>query len=1034
MFDFFSSFLSRLFDTKHYYYTHIALSRRRRKRREREEEEEEEEEEDTFFFRREKTAERKSARLSSEKRQLETQSMLVLTTTYDPFAASLGEACGLCFDDGRRLCHQSRNKAALAFRRRRGGGRLFGGGDGWSSRRGGGCFIKALDAMISRRHHSRNERVCFHWSPITPLEERTTSRRRRRTLSRRAALNDDQDKEEEEEEEDTEARKDDDDDTKEEEEEGRTLRNEMGGEKDKVIDPEPRKKEGMKQHAHQNPRHPNNNHQQHPHATLALVNRATKIVAAYACVSFLAYAYEAAFGGGGSGGSLMTREMKRKATVLQVSYSKFLRDARKNDVGTVTVAGDRLTWKPKKPTVIETGKRRNPKKEEERQRQEKRRTTTTTTTTTTSRSDDGSNSLIEIHYATRKPADAQMPYSQLEKNDVEVFSVDVDGEKNGFDFPFLVFASIVLFFWLRNLRENSMMMGSGGGIPGGRGGMPGGGMPGGIPGAGRQVGGRSFNNGRGRNDPNFTPPPSTTFEDVAGVDEAKEELSEIVDILKNPERYSKLGARPPCGVLLCGSPGTGKTLLARAVAGEAGVPFISVAASEFVELYVGMGASRVRDVFARARAQAPAIVFIDEIDAVAKGRSDGKMRGMGNDEREQTLNQLLTELDGFDADTSRLVICIGATNRPDTLDAALRRPGRFDRIVQVDKPDVQGRREILDVHVQTRGLPLENNAHNGKKSLLDEIATMTSGFTGADLENLVNEAALLAGRESKTIVGKEEFEKAVLRTVAGVEKKRSLLGPREKFNVSAHEVGHAIVSQAIGTLLPGSTKPEQISIVARSGGALGFTYTPPNTDEPERKLMFADELRGQIATFMGGRAAEMIACKRVSTGASDDIQRATMLAYKGFAEWGLSASVGPISIPTLSSGGNPEDWSFSDRAKESGHDVEGEVTGLLNAALVVACETLRLNEALLREASEVLAKEERVQGDALRAYLDRAKAPASLAKFLEGKYDVPTREDFKLLNAMPLPAFEVAKALGGSTENDNHDGGNSGSNDKVAPR
>ena len=937
----------------------------------------------------------------------------------DPFKASLGEV----------WCRRKRGG---------GGGRLFGGGGGgggWSSqKRFGGCF--ALDiAMIRRlrrRHHSRNERV-LQWSPSSSLEERTivTLRRRRttRTLScQNAALNDDDDVNDEKEEEETEARKnDDDDDTKE-------------GEKDKV-DPEKtqRPRRGMKHTKHQNPRHPN--HQQ-PHATLALVNRATKIVAAYACVSFLAYAYEAAFGGGGSGGSLMTREMKRKATVLQVSYSKFLRDARKNDVGTVTVAGDRLTWKPKKPTVIETGKRRKDLggKEEERQRQfqrrqEKRRTTTTTTPTPTptSRSDDGSNSLIEIHYATRKPADAQMPYSQLEKNDVEVFSVDVDGEKNGFDFPFLVFASIVLFFWLRNLRENSMMMGSGGGIPGGRGGMPGGGMPGGIPGAGRQVGGRSFN-GRGRNDPNFTPPPSTTFEDVAGVDEAKEELSEIVDILKNPERYSKLGARPPCGVLLCGSPGTGKTLLARAVAGEAGVPFISVAASEFVELYVGMGASRVRDVFARARAQAPAIVFIDEIDAVAKGRSDGKMRGMGNDEREQTLNQLLTELDGFDADTSRLVICIGATNRPDTLDAALRRPGRFDRIVQVDKPDVQGRREILDVHVQTRGLPLENNVHNGKKSLLDEIATMTSGFTGADLENLVNEAALLAGRESKTIVGKEEFEKAVLRTVAGVEKKRSLLGPREKFNVSAHEVGHAIVSQAIGTLLPGSTKPEQISIVARSGGALGFTYTPPNTDEPERKLMFADELRGQIATFMGGRAAEMIACKRVSTGASDDIQRATMLAYKGFAEWGLSASVGPISIPTLSSGGNPEDWSFSDRAKESGHDVEGEVTGLLNAALVVACETLRLNEALLREASEVLAKEERVQGDALRAYLDRTKAPASLAKFLEGKYDVPTREDFKLLNAMPLPAFEVAKALGGSTENDNHDGGNSGSNDKVAPR
>ena len=775
-----------------------------------------------------------------------------------------------------------------------------------------------------------------------------------------------------------------------------------------------------------------------PNRSVMLVNRATKIVATYALVSFLAYAYEAAFGTS-DGNPYAAKE--RRARVLQVSYSKFLRDARRNEIGTVTVAGDRLTWKPRKPTVIDAGGDGRKSGNEGKRGQERRGGETTTTTTTLSKSD-GSKSF-EIHYATRKPADAQTPYAQLEKNDVELFSVDADGDKNAFDFPFLVFASIVLFFWLRNIRENSMMMGSGGGMPGGRGGMPGG-----IPGAGRQVGGRSFN-GRGRNDPNFTPPPSTTFEDVAGVDEAKEELSEIVDILKNPERYSKLGARPPCGVLLCGSPGTGKTLLARAVAGEAGVPFISVAASEFVELYVGMGASRVRDVFARARAQAPAIVFIDEIDAVAKGRSDGKMRGMGNDEREQTLNQLLTELDGFDADASRLVICIGATNRPDTLDAALRRPGRFDRIVQVDKPDVQGRREILDVHVQTRGLPLENNVqqNDGKKHLLDEIATMTSGFTGADLENLVNEAALLAGRENKTTVGKEEFEKAVLRTVAGVEKKRSLLGPREKFNVSAHEVGHAIVSQAVGTLLPGSTKPEQISIVARSGGALGFTYTPPNTDEPERKLMFADELRGQIATFMGGRAAEMIACKRVSTGASDDIQRATMLAYKGFAEWGLSASVGPISIPTLSSGGNPEDWSFSDRAKESGHDVEGEVTGLLNAALVVACETLQLNEALLREASEVLAKEERVQGDALRAYLDRAKAPASLAKFLEGKYDIPTREDFRRLNAMPLPEFEVARAL--SSDNSNHnnnnnnsvDGGdnnssNNSSNDtnKVAPR
>jgi cell division protease FtsH len=260
------------------------------------------------------------------------------------------------------------------------------------------------------------------------------------------------------------------------------------------------------------------------------------------------------------------------------------------------------------------------------------------------------------------------------------------------------------------------------------------------------------------------------------VDEAKEELQEIVDILKRPEHYVRLGARPPSGVLLVGAPGTGKTLLARAVAGEAGVPFISVSASEFIELYVGMGAARVRDVFARAREQAPSIVFIDEIDAVAKGRSEGRMRGMGNDEREQTLNQLLTELDGFDGDS--LVICIAATNRADTLDSALKRPGRFDRTVTVERPDKQGRKEILGVHIGSRNLPLKEGF------VVDDIATMTAGFTGADLANLVNEAALLAGRKGLTTVGEKEFEDAVLRTVAGIEKKRSLLTPAEKVSIS----------------------------------------------------------------------------------------------------------------------------------------------------------------------------------------------------------------------------------------------------------
>ena len=499
------------------------------------------------------------------------------------------------------------------------------------------------------------------------------------------------------------------------------------------------------------------------------------------------------------------------------------------------------------------------------------------------------------------------------------------------------------------------------------------------------------------------PPPSTTFNDVAGVDEAKEELQEIVDILKRPEHYTRLGARPPCGVLLVGAPGTGKTLLARAVAGEAGVPFISVSASEFVELYVGMGAARVRDVFARAREQAPAIVFIDEIDAVAKGRSDGRLRGMGNDEREQTLNQLLTELDGFDDE--HLVICLAATNRADTLDSALKRPGRFDRTVSVERPDKQGRKEILGVHIGNRNLPMREGLD------VDEIASMTAGFTGAELANLVNEAALLAGRTGATTVGKEDFETAVLRTVAGIEKKRSILSAAEKVIVSAHEVGHAVVGTAVGNLIPGTSRPEQLSIVARSGGALGFTYIPPG--EEDRKLMFADELRGRLVTLMGGRAAEIVACSRVSTGALDDIQRATDLAYKSIAEYGLSPTVGPLSVPTLAGGGREDIFGGGADASQVERQVEGEVKDALVSALYVAKEILVANRKVLDDVTGELSDKEKVMGDELQVWLDDVKAVPTLERFLGGENVLPP-EDSPLWHMLPLPTVAGKDKRGGN--------------------
>ncbi|KAH9603836.1 hypothetical protein KSS87_005956 [Heliosperma pusillum] len=473
---------------------------------------------------------------------------------------------------------------------------------------------------------------------------------------------------------------------------------------------------------------------------------------------------------------------------------------------------------------------------------------------------------------------------------------------------------------------------------------------------------------------------SVTFADVAGVDEAKEELGEIVEFLKNPDKYVRLGARSPRGVLLVGLPGTGKTLLAKAVAGEAGVSFISSSGSQFVELYSGMGASRVRDLFAQAKKIAPSIIFIDEIDAVAK-RRDGSFQP-SNDEREQTLNQLLTEMDGFDS--SSTVIVLGATNRVDVLDPALLRPGRFDRVVQVETPDKIGRLAILNVHASKKNVPLTEDVNLG------DIATMTIGFTGyrlpADLANLLNEAALLAGRQNKAVVEKIDIFQAFERSVAGLEKKTAKLNGNEKAVVARHEAGHAVVGTAVANLLPGQPRVEKLSILPRTGGTMGFTYTPP-TDE-ERYLLFVDELRGRLVTLLGGRAAEEFAyAGRVSTGALDDIRRATDMAYKAIAEYGLSQTIGPVSVETLSAGGingsGAAPW-----ARDQGHVVDlvqREVKSLLQSALDVALCVIRANASILEGLGAHLEENEKVEGEELQEWLKLVVAPTELSLFVHGK-------------------------------------------------
>ena len=454
-----------------------------------------------------------------------------------------------------------------------------------------------------------------------------------------------------------------------------------------------------------------------------------------------------------------------------------------------------------------------------------------------------------------------------------------------------------------------------------------------------------------------------TFADVAGVDEAKQELQEVVDFLQNGEKYRQIGAKIPKGVLLVGSPGTGKTLLAKAVAGEAGVPFLSMSGSEFVELYVGVGASRVRDLFDKAKRQAPCIIFIDELDAIGKSR--GSNPNGGNDEREQTLNQLLTEMDGFDGNEG--VILIAATNRPEILDPALRRPGRFDRQVLVDRPDKSGRIAILEVH--SRKVML------GEDVDLEEIALQTSGFSGADLANLVNEAALLAARNNRQAVLMTDFGEAFERVVAGLEKRSRILSPVERKTVAYHEVGHALV----GALMPGGNKVSKISIVPRGLGALGYTLQTP---EEDRFLMLEDELRGRIATLLGGRAAELVVFNKISTGASDDIQKATELAEKAITQYGMG-SVGPIAFA------KEEGFLGNSTSRRA---VSGEVTAkidrqiklIIDCAYEMAQEILELNRDLLESTTQTLLENEVLEGSQLKMILAQVKAPEELTGFLAG--------------------------------------------------
>ena len=501
----------------------------------------------------------------------------------------------------------------------------------------------------------------------------------------------------------------------------------------------------------------------------------------------------------------------------------------------------------------------------------------------------------------------------------------------GFVFPFVLLAA----FWIWMSRR--MMGGSG-------------------PGAGL------FSVGRSRAKIYVEDDTRISFDHVAGVDEAKDELREVVSFLREPVSFGRLGARMPRGLLLVGPPGTGKTLLARAVAGEAGVPFFSISGSEFVEMFVGVGAARVRDLFQQARAKAPCIVFIDELDALGRARGASGIGG-GHDEKEQTLNQLLVELDGFDATSG--VVLLGATNRPEVLDPALLRAGRFDRQILVDRPDRSGRAEILQVH--SRQIRIAPEAG------LEEVAALTPGFTGADLANLVNEAALLATRRGAARVQLADFTAAIERIVAGAEKRSRLLNPKEREVVAHHEMGHTLVALSI----PGADPVHKVSIVPRGLGALGYTLQRPSED---RFLSTRQELEDRLCVLLGGRAAEKLVYDHVSTGAADDIARATEIARDMVTRFGMMESLGNVVYvedrPQFLgvAGSSPRAYS-----PETAREIDEAVRGLVDGALARAEGVLGSNFELLTRMAELLLEKETLTESDLEPCVEALQAPAEAA-------------------------------------------------------
>ncbi len=451
--------------------------------------------------------------------------------------------------------------------------------------------------------------------------------------------------------------------------------------------------------------------------------------------------------------------------------------------------------------------------------------------------------------------------------------------------------------------------------------------------------------------------PKITFADVAGVDEAKQDLEEIIEFLKDPTKFQKLGGKIPKGVLLLGAPGTGKTLLARAVSGEAGVPFFSISGSDFVEMFVGVGASRVRDLFEQGKKHAPCIIFMDEIDAV--GRHRGAGLGGGHDEREQTLNQLLVEMDGFESNSG--VILIAATNRPDVLDPALLRPGRFDRQIVVDRPDLLGRLGILKVH--TKDIIL------GPDADLQILARRTPGFSGADLANLVNEAALLAARRNKRKVSMAELEESIERVLAGPERKSRVISEREKNVIAYHESGHALVARNI----PGTNPVHKVSIIPRGHTALGYTLQLPLED---RFLSMREELLGEIAVLLAGRAAEALVFKEISTGAANDLERATELAHKMVCEFGMSEEMGSMTYGKK----DREVFLGKDLLKEKNYSeetaksIDREVRKIISDAYERAMSLLKKHEPRLTKLAETLLENEVLEGDLIDQILNIKKS------------------------------------------------------------